>query len=815
MAETNTVQKTTFVYDTQGVEQTKQKVDALGSSLDKLAATQEKTAASSDRGSSASDRAARSAAQREAAAARLQRQIDAENRALAASEAAQNAAAAAAGGLTSAQMKAVESYAAVQRAANDNSAALAKQNSAYAEAGKFALAHPVLVLAGSVAAARALSGFATSAAGSLGAASASTAAFAEGATGMGPAVVAGATLAARGLGLASAAAAASAAGLGRYAETVSGLTTTTGLLSRGLSALPGVLGPVGVAFLVFEAAKAAMSKASDDLERLIALGEKARGLDLAAPFVKSFEGLGQKIQATTDQMDKALQQASGFVKERYGQANGALQQVSGLYTSGAFGAEKPASMSALETATTTQEKVQATLAAIKELQDRGQEFAAMDLTEKLFGPELVERIRQGQTTIAQFAVDLQAASEKEVLKQEQVDRALELNKNITDTKQAISDAVAVTFDFSNAAMMANEAWLKVLQTVLLVINQINAANQAASDFVGTTTTTMIEGLKKAGSAAADLAAGYGLIAKKKAEAEVQGPPEAAGPPEQKITAKQFPYTFGPGLENLPKATNAAKQASQAAQEAASSYDLLIKRTEDRIDELKLEAQTVGQTTDAVIKLKLAHDLERAAQKDGTTVTQSMRDDWDKLGDRVAAATNNLQDAKRAFEGIRDGKRELAGDLSTFADDLVLGGQKLGDAFASLSKTLGSGSLKALLTGEGPLAGILGTQSAEKGQIGGLLGGKLDFGGLFNSDKIADALGLGAETGLGKSISSYLKESKPGGGFFSSQLGQGLAAVGLGAALFLGAVIASAARPPLPTHRRLRPEDFGALPSRRT
>lgn len=782
MAESVTVQKTTFVYDTQGVEQTKQKVDQLAGSLDKLAGSQGKATDAEGKSSASSDKAVQARARIAAAQERFQRQIEMEARAMAMAQAAQDASAASLQGLSDAQMRAVQSSAALQSASNDNVAAMEKQSSAFKEAGKWVAEHPTLVLAGSVLAARALSGLAATAAVSLRAASVSTAGYAAVSAEMGGAVVAGATVAARGLGIASTAAGLAATGLGKYAETVSGLTTMIGLLTRGLSVLPGVLGPIGIAFLVFETAKSAISQAGEDLERLIALGEKARSLDIAAPFVKSFEDLGKKIGATTDQMDKALQTASSFVKEKYGQANGALQAVSGLYTSGAFGAEKPVSMSALETATTTQEKVQATLDAIKELQARGQDFAALDLTEKLFGPELVERIRQGQTTIAQFAVDLQAASEKEVLKQEQVDRALELNKNITDTKQAISDAVAVTFDFSNAAMMANEAWLKVLQTVLSVISQINAANQAASDFVGTTTTTMIEGLKKAGSAAADLAAGYGLIAKKKAEAEVQGPPEAAGPPEQKITAKQFPYTFGPGLENLPKATGAAKQAQQAAQEAASSYDLLIKRTEDRIDELKLEAQTVGQTTDAVIKLKLAHDLERAAQKDGTTVTQSMRDDWDKLGDRVATATNNLHDAKRAFEGIRDGKRELAGDLSTFADDLVLGGQKLSDAFAGLSKTLGSGSLKALLTGEGPLAGILGTQSAEKGQIGGLLGGKLDFGGLFNSDKIADALGVGAETGLGKSISSYLKESKPGGGFFSSQLGQGLAAVGAGASV---------------------------------
>jgi hypothetical protein len=137
------------------------------------------------------------------------------------------------------------------------------------------------------------------------------------------------------------------------------------------------------------------------------------------------------------------------------------------------------------------------------------------------------------------------------------------------------------------------------------------------------------------------------------------------------------------------------------------------------------------------------------------------------GSTVDSANLEWEDAgfwegtSREFDDLFKGIYELAGDLSTFADDLVLGGQKLSDAFASLSKTLGSGSLKALLTGEGPLAGILGTQSAEKGQIGGLLGGKLDFGGLFNSDKIADALGVGAETGLGKSISSWLKETKLG------------------------------------------------------
>lgn len=806
------VNETVWRYRTEGVDKTRSDVDKLAGSLDKVSAAQGKVSDAESKGAASADRAARSKAQMAAAVERAERQMQAAMTMSAmAAQAQDQALRDHAQAQLRASQAAAQAAAEQQRAANDNAASLEKQNEAFRAAGKFALEHPLLVIAGSVAAARGLAALATSAAGSLGAASASTAAFAEGASAMGPMVVAAATIAARGLGLASTAATAAAGGLGAYAEKVAGITTATGLMSRVLGGLPGAVGPAVVAFLAFETARAAIRSAGEDLERLITLGEKARSLDLAAPFVKSFEALGPKIQATTDQMDRALQTASSFVKERYGQANGALSAVSSLYTSGAFGAEKPAAMSALETATTTQEKVRATLDAIKELQERGQEFAALDLTEKLFGPDVAERLRTGQATINQIANDLNSLQDKEVLKQEQVDRALELNKNIADTKQAISDAVAVTFDFSGAAMAANEAWLKVLQTVLLVIQKVNEANQASSDFVGTATTTMIDGLKSAGAAAVDLAAKYGLVAKAKKDAEVQGPPEVQGP-EFKITGRSFPYNFGPEPENIPKPDpRPARQAKQAAQEAASSYDLLIKRTEDRIDELNLEAESVGKTTDAVIKLKLAHDLERAAQKDGTEVTAQMREEWDRLGDRLAASTSRLADNKRAFELLKEGQRELAEGFTGFVDDIVLGGQKMEQAFASLSKSLSSSVLKGLISGEGPLAGILGTASNERGQLGGLLGGKISlsslfggtsseagsplpgaqgpslptasmFGNMFNTDKIASALGSGAETGLGSAVSGWLKESRQGGGILTSPLGQGLTSIAAGASV---------------------------------
>jgi hypothetical protein len=118
------VEEWVFRYTSEGDAKARASADQLTGSLDKLSGAQDRSAASNDKGIAASDRAARAKASQEAAAAKLQRQIEAENRALAASEAAQNAAAAATGGLTASQLRAIDAYAAATRAGNDNAAAV-------------------------------------------------------------------------------------------------------------------------------------------------------------------------------------------------------------------------------------------------------------------------------------------------------------------------------------------------------------------------------------------------------------------------------------------------------------------------------------------------------------------------------------------------------------------------------------------------------------------------------------------------------------------------------------------------------------------
>ncbi|MGU3285007.1 hypothetical protein [Methylobacterium mesophilicum] len=774
-----------FRYTTEGVDQTKAKVDALGTSLDKLTTSQDRSAASNDKGSAASDRAARATAMREAAAAKAQRQLDMEARALSQVQMAQDAATASAGGLTAAQERAASSAAAVQKAANDNSAALGKQSSVYAEVGKAAAAHPILVLAASVAAARALGGLATSAAGYLGTASAATAAFAEGSTAMGGAVAAGGTLAARGLAVAGEAATVVAGGLAAYATKVEGATSVVGLLVGALRLIPNALLPIAAAFAVFQVASAVIGKAYDDLQKLIDLGQKAQSLDVGAPFLKSFESLGKVIGATTEQMDQALSKASGFLKDSWGQDNNNLSKMlNSITATGAAGPNGLQSTALADTATTLEERLKAGLAAMKELDALGLHLASIQVGEKVLGPETVERMRITGTSAEQLSAALQAAAEKEVLKQEQVDRALQLNKNISDTKQAIADAWAVNLDFSAAATLLDGIWLRILQTVLSIVQAINSAIDGVVAFGATITSAVGGAFSAVAGQISGVLAQLGIISKQaeQVKEEVAGPPEAAGPAPPKITGRDLGYVSTVVDGRAQQAAKGAKQAQQAAQEAISSYDSLIQRTKDRIEELDLETRSVGLNSDAVIKLKLAHDLERAAQKSGTEVTADMRAEWDKLGTTLAASTDALAHAKRGMELTRDAQREMADDFASFADDVILGGQKIGDAFASLAKTFGSSSLKALLTGQGGLSGLFGTAGEKSGDLGGLLGGKISLGGLFDGDKITSALGLGAESGIGKALSEALKPQKAGGGIMSSQLGQGFAAVGAGASI---------------------------------
>lgn len=649
-----------------------------------------------------------------------------------------------------AQVERSSAAAARATAANDNQAeSVGRVGSAFAEAGKFALAHPILVAAGSVAAAKALSGYAATAGGAMARASAATAAYAAGNAAMGGQVAAAASVAAAGLKLGEQAALSASAGLAGYAETVGGLTTATGLLSRGLGAVVPLLGPIALAFAAFEVGRAVIGKANSDLAKLIELGERAEKLDVSAGFVKGFESIGGKLRLQVSDMQEALQRASDFVRQRFEQPDALSSYLSDLKSKGYTSEGLQRVQAQASTANTGQERVEAILAAMKELEAAGHRFAAIDLTGKAFGPKWEETLQRGRATVEQIVGYLQETQAKQPVDDGTVRRAVELSLAIEKTKREISEAWNVTFDFSRAAMLVDEIWLRILQSVKSLVEWLNGAIDSVTAFFS----RMAQGISDAFAAVASSAAFKAVMEGARAVGLISAQPSGGDEPltftvKPKVGSRETTQMFGPAAPK-PEATKAIREANAAAREGASAYELLIKRTEDRIDELDLEARSVGKTTDEVVKLKLAHDLERAAMKSGIDVTEEMRGEWDKLGSRLGDATRRLNEAKRAQDLLLEGQREVGRGLTAFVEEMALGAGKLTDALASLSKGFASSGLKAILTGEGPLAGVLGTASLDRNQPGGLLGG-------ITPGAVKSALKEGAASGTSDGLADFFK-----------------------------------------------------------
>lgn len=243
----------------------------------------------------------------------------------------------------------------------------------------------------------------------------------------------------------------------------------------------------------------------------------------------------------------------------------------------------------------------------------------------------------------------------------------------------------------------------------------------------------------------------------------------------------------------------AKAGGSAASDAASAYDNLIQKTKDRIEELDLEAQYASRTATEVIKLKLAHDLERAAKKDGIDVTEEMRKEWDALGGELAAATQNLERVRKAQNDLKKAQDAVADSFKSFVEDVLTGSDGIEGALKSLGKSFLSNSLDALISGKGPLAGLTGLAANDNTKQGGVLGWLSGSNLKPLTDAVAKGAQKGAEAGtvdgvvngLGSFASSGTGSAAGLFGIDGKQLAGGLTAIaGLAGAYGVGASASS-------------------------
>jgi hypothetical protein len=704
------VRRVEFQATSTGVAETTQKLGALGKATDEVGGATRRI-------TSASEQYERRLAQQYRQIDVLNRALDAQRQVLAASAQAQLYQAA---------------------AANENASAMSRLGGAARDLGTTIMDHPVKAI------------------GVLGVGLQATSA------GLGAGAVA-----MRGLTFESAAltgaARASASGLATGAEAAAALASRlslTVLATKAFSTAAGyalpILGPIGAALTVFKLGAEGIEKAASDLQKLVDIGHKAQALNVAPAFLETFTGAAKGLRIEVADMEAALSHAAGVLKARFEEANAFRGRLRDIFETGYVGTFQSQGLKQFDAAAGTGDiagQIRGAVTAMKELEELGLRLGALDLAEKLFGSKFADSLRRAKLSSEDLATALQSAGEKEIIRNEQIQRATDLANKIADVKQKISDAWAVSFDFSAAAETVDRAWLKVLETVLQIVNKMGEvaaippppgpapeklAGLLANQERYTEELRRAEEIARTSEIPAAIARASenadrlrSILANINAElANVRGGVQgldaemvrernraiglgrlSSAPTED---APAFPPRRPLSLFTSADVAN-TKAGAAAAAEAASAVDLLNKRTEERVATLELEAQGYGKTSAEVIRLKANYDLQRAALKDGVEVSEEQRAAYDRQIDRIVELTKRTEDFKNAQQATNATMQEFG----TFVQTLITGSGKLGDALKGLGTSFTNNAINALVSGQGPLAGQLGLKG-ENGQPGGIM-----------------------------------------------------------------------------------------------
>ena len=152
-----------------------------------------------------------------------------------------------------------------------------------------------------------------------------------------------------------------------------------------------------------------------------------------------------------------------------------------------------------------------------------------------------------------------------------------------------------------------------------------------------------------------------------------------------------------------------------------------------------DARTAALARETEALNQLTYTREYAAEKarllleveqDGRKATPEQIKDIEAKAAAYAKAQETLENAKSSTEGLKDAQQFFADGATNAFTGIITGAKSAKEAIRDLAASFAEAGIKALLMGQGPLAGLFGT-SSPGGGLGGL------FGGLFGSFKFAE------------------------------------------------------------------------------
>ncbi|WFU76579.1 hypothetical protein [Bradyrhizobium sp. CB2312] len=514
-------------------------------------------------------------------------------------------------------------------------------------------------------------------------------------------------------------------------------------------------GKVAIAVGAYKLMTAAISGAREQMQQMVEIADKAQNLGVSPAFLQAFTSEARKLKVEAGELESALDHAFQATKDRSPIDIGewtvgeekitAVEKALRVYNETlAKDAGRLQGLVLFRDAQSQEDKIKAVLAAMIQLDQIGQHAASLDLGEKMFGSQIVDRMRQGKTSAESMLQTIREASANSdgIFSNVQVERAKEVDDQLKLAHQRLSTALKPSWDDLASVMMnIKSAWADVIGYIAKAVEltnklpripgmpasstdleakrdalaQVNARlNGTGGGLLGSVNLPPLSipgiGQVYAGTTA-DLEAHRDRLQKEIAALRANG--EQYGPPAPSQTRGTGPaptkISTGSNVDKLDTAADSIEKRTAALREEAAGLDLSTAAREK--NKIAAQLQVVAMQANA------------AAGKGEGVVTEEQRKRIEEVTQAYGEATQAIEQATVA-QSIRRGRQtslldpgdvqiaeQLKGlypDVGTALNSVEASALRTNEAMRSVGSTMSS----SLTSG---LADVLdGTKSVSAG-----------------------------------------------------------------------------------------------------
>lgn len=247
-------------------------------------------------------------------------------------------------------------------------------------------------------------------------------------------------------------------------------------------------GKVALAVGAYKLMTAAISGAREQMQQMVDIADKAQNLGVSPAFLQAFTSEARKLKVEAGELESALDHAFNATKdkspidvsewsvgeEKITAVEKALRVLN--ETAAKDAGQQLQGLVLFRDAQTQEDKIKAVLAAMIQLDQIGQHAASLDLGEKMFGSQIVDRMRQGKTSAESMLATINEASTNAdgIFSNALVERAKEVDDQLKLAHQRLSTALKPSWDDLASVMMdIKGAWADVIGYIAKAVELSN------------------------------------------------------------------------------------------------------------------------------------------------------------------------------------------------------------------------------------------------------------------------------------------------------------------------------------------------------